>query len=210
MLRAFEQLCALDTAADALELDLASLQVGTRIDTLLRNINRHRDEHLRVALRTDEVLGAPRPSPPGGTPGGGRTPIPRGDDPTGGTQPPAVVRKPDSRLDLVLQAHGRFPVSTACAPPEGNGSFNFLNELVRLLKQESSRWGFGCNRTNCSETRTDQVLYYAGLPMPPPSPNDNFWNFDIIRGVCGPEPAPQWTDKSSPGNGTSTRWKANR
>lgn len=212
MLRAFERLCEIETDTDAIELDLASLAVGSRLTVLQRNIDRNRDEAMRINIRSDGVRAAPRPSPPGGTGGGGGA-VPRDPDAgegDPGTGPPAAVRHPGNHLDVVLAAHALFPVSTACAPPEGNGSFAFLNEVVRRLKLQSSRWGFGCVRSNCSETRTDQVLYYAGIPMPPPSPNDFFYNFDIIGSVCGTNPTPQWTDKSAPGRGTSTRWKANR
>lgn len=71
MLRAFEQLCAIETGTEAIELDLASLQVGSRILTLRQGIDRNRDEAMRVNIRVDQVVAAPRPSPPGGTPGGG-------------------------------------------------------------------------------------------------------------------------------------------
>jgi len=209
-LRAFERLCQIETDIETAEIEIASIQVGSRITTLKQNIDRNRDEQMRVAIRTDGVRAAPRPSPPGGTPGGGRTPIPREDPPGPGTPLPGVVEQPSNHLALVQAVDQIFPVENACAPPEGNGSFDFLNEVVRRLKLESSRWGFGCNRTNCSETRTDQVLYYAGLPMPPPSPNDNFYNFDIVGSICGTNPKPQWDLKTTPGNGTSTRWKANR
>ncbi len=77
LLRAFERLCAIDAGVDTLELDLASLSVGARITTLIQNVNRNRDEHMRVNIRVDQVVAAPRPSPPGGTTGGGGGAKPR-------------------------------------------------------------------------------------------------------------------------------------
>ncbi len=207
LLRAFERLCLLETDVEGLTLDLATLQTGIEVEAAKalpsgRLVQVNTDLQQRASglvgglLNLSGVSGkAPAPGKPG-APGGG------------GLFPPDVVKQPSNHLALVQAVNAIHPVSNACAPPEGNGSFAFLNEVVRRLRLESIRWGFGCVRDNCSETRTDQVLYYAGLDMgQPPSPNDIFYNFDIIGKVCGASPTPQWDLKTIPGLGTSTHWK---
>jgi len=71
LLRAFERLCQIETDVEAIEANLASIQVGSRITTLTQDVDRNRDEAIRVNIRVDQVVAAPRPSPPGGTSGGG-------------------------------------------------------------------------------------------------------------------------------------------
>ncbi len=198
MLRAFERLCAIETGTEVIARDLASLTVGTRITDLVQTINRNRDEAMRVNIRVDQVVAAPRPSPPGGTPGGGAKPRPT--DPGPGPEDPdnqALVRKPDSPLSVVLAVDAAFPglINQSCV--ENGGNNDFLDEVIRRLRLDSERWGYLCVRLDCTDNRGDQVGYFSGLESPPVQQSHKYYNWDIIANHCSAgNQQPQALDRS--------------
>jgi len=198
IIRFWEQLCRLTVRGDALadQLDL--------LDLTLRPVDDTTSRIQALTARTVEVGEARAAAALPGAPGGPPEDI-VGSPP--GQAPPDVVKHPGNKLSVVLEVDAANPGLLEQACTEQGGNHGFLDLLVARLRTESIRWGYACVRTDCSRTRDDQVTYYAGLDTgTPPSPNTNFYNFDVIANVCA-SPAPQWTDKSSPGVGSSAQWK---
>lgn len=214
LLRAFERLCDIETDTEAIELDLASLAVGSRITALTLNVDRNRDEAMRVNIRADEVSAAPRPSPPGGSEGGGGGARPRPPNP--GNDPPsgAVVANPGNHLSVVQAVAAANPTDFVNSCLAAGGNFNFLDALIAELRKESERWGFLCRATDCSRSREDAIGYFAGLESPPVQQSATHYAFDVIGNHCptatsGPA-TPQWADVTGAGgpiNDQFNRWK---
>jgi hypothetical protein len=115
--------------------------------------------------------------------------------------PPAGERLPKpNELGVVQQVFAERPdlLARSCQPESGgNGTWEFMEELVDRLRLKDTRWGFQSRRGVAGDVARDEVAYHWG-PGPDEGSRDAY-AWDVIGGHCGPNPVPTWGDVSDLG-----------
>jgi hypothetical protein len=168
--------------------------VGFMVSTRARDGGGYGDERSSICtfnFPNFEIVTAPPPPIPGDQPGGG------GDLP-----------RPTSRLSVVSDVARDFPqyLQNSCQP--AGGTWQFMDEVVRRLRQESPRWGYNLKRGGPSLSE-DVVDYYYGQDPGQANGSTKVYIFDIIGGHCGANPQPIWLDQTTATAraGSIGRWK---
>lgn len=128
------------------------------------------------------------------TPGAGgfRTP-----DPPPGQKLPL----PDESA-LVAEVAAEFPelIDNSCV--EEGGSWAFMDEVIRRMREKDTRWGFNCKRGDCNHISIDIANYHYGAGPSEGSPDT--YPIDIIFQVCPAGNAqPTWINQTGTG---ATAW----
>jgi hypothetical protein len=113
---------------------------------------------------------------------------PRAPDPTPGTALPG----PSYGAQVVRDVAAAYPAQlrNSC----GNNTFLFL--VLRELRKRDKRWGLNWKRANVGDVSTDIITYNWGPDADEGTPKLRAW--DMIGGHCGPNPGPNWDEKTSP------------
>jgi hypothetical protein len=89
-------------------------------------------------------------------------------------------------------------VARSCQPESGgNGTWEFMDELVRRLRLKDTRWGFNSRRGVPGDVARDEVAYNYGSG--PDEGTREAYAWDIMVGHCGSNPQPAWQDVSDLG-----------
>jgi hypothetical protein len=113
---------------------------------------------------------------------------PRAADPA----PGQALSGPSYGRDVVNQVAAAYPVQLARSC--GDDTWLFL--LVRELRKRDKRWGLNWKRANIGDMSDDIVTYNWGPDGDEGTPKMRAW--DVIGGHCGPNPGPNWDEKTSP------------
>lgn len=103
--------------------------------------------------------------------------------------------KPDEYA-IVSQVAAQYPneLRNSCQPPDGNGTWDFMNIVVDRLREKDLRWGFNGKLGDPNNPATDEVAYHYGAGAELNS--TEVYTFDVVGGRCGPNPGPAWFDIS--------------
>ena len=107
---------------------------------------------------------------------------------TGGPSGPSGA--PPNRLAVVQQVATAHPDWLLNSCQAQGGTWQFLDEVVRVLRLESPKWGYNGKR-GTNVISEDVVTYQWG-----PGVNDVFI-IDVITGHCGATPMPSWQDQTA-------------
>jgi hypothetical protein len=119
----------------------------------------------------------------------------RTDDPPPGQRLP----KPNE-FGVVAQLFSDRPdlVARSCQPENGgNGTWEFMEELLTRLRLRDTRWGYNSRRGVPGDVARDEVAYHWGSGPDEGSRDTYAW--DVMGGHCGPNPTPAWIDVSDLG-----------
>jgi hypothetical protein len=112
--------------------------------------------------------------------------------------PPAGQRLP--KLDEIGEVQRLFAerpdlVARSCQPESGgNGTWEFMDELVRRLRLKDTRWGFNSRRGVPGDVARDEVAYNWGSN--PDEGTREAYAWDVMVSHCGSSPSPAWIDVS--------------
>jgi hypothetical protein len=142
----------------------------------------------------------PEQLPPGAIP---VPPAPGGGTPTtpGGNAPTVPLPNYTGEVQAYMDSH-KAALANSCVPPHGNGTWEFTNGCVNMLRGVDARVGFngkrgGSNGSNCS---ADAIAYWHG-PMPPVEGGHDVYVVDFIAEHCSPNAHAYWNNVSSFGPG---------
>jgi hypothetical protein len=105
-----------------------------------------------------------------------------------------------NEFGVVQQLFAERPdlVARSCQPESGgNGTWEFMEELLNRLRLRDTRWGFNSRRGVAGDVARDEVAYHWG-PGPDEGSRDTY-AWDVMVGHCGPNPGPTWIDVSDLG-----------
>ena len=131
------------------------------------------------------------------TTGGPRTPDPA---------PGQMLPLPD-REQLINDLAASNPQALGDSCIEEGGTWEFMDEAVRLLRLEDTRWGYNCKRGNCNDPSIDVIDYFWGIGDGQES--TDVYLIDIIGAVCPDgDQSPAWIDQTDVTHeeGTVGRW----
>jgi hypothetical protein len=102
---------------------------------------------------------------------------------------------------LINAVAAEFPEWLENSCTEDGGSWDFMDEAVRRLRLEDTRWGWNCKRGDCNHISIDVVDYHYGAGQSDGS--DEVYIIDIILAVCptGSGAAPAWINQTGTGAG---------
>jgi hypothetical protein len=128
---------------------------------------------------------------------GGRAPDP----------PPGQKLPLPNREQLIQDLADLNPQALGDSCIEEGGTWEFMDEAVRLLRLEDTRWGYNCKRGHCNEPSIDVIDYFwdAGDAQG----KTEVYLIDIIGAVCpGGNQSPTWIDQTqvTADQGTIGRW----
>ncbi len=128
---------------------------------------------------------------------GGRAPDP----------PPGQMLPLPNREQLIQELADLNPQALGDSCIEEGGTWEFMDEAVRLLRLEDTRWGYNCKRGHCNEPSIDVIDYFwdAGDAQG----KTEVYLIDIIGAVCpGGNQSPTWIDQTqvTADQGTIGRW----
>ncbi len=117
--------------------------------------------------------------------GGSRTPDP----------PPGQMLPLPNRAGVIEQLAASNPGAIDNSCIEEGGSWEFMDEAVRILRLEDTRWAYNCKRGDCNHPSIDVVTYFYGACSGEGS--TQVYLIDIINAVCpGGNQSPAWIDQT--------------
>ncbi len=128
---------------------------------------------------------------------------PRTPDPA----PGSALGSPGYILSVVRDLAARYPFDLRNSCLEHGGNNRWLFRLVEELRRRDKRWGLNWKRANVGDMSQDVVTYNWGDEGDEGTARLRAW--DVIGGHCGPNPAGQATEITSPtppGVGRDARW----
>lgn len=140
----------------------------------------------------------------GGNPGNPNPGIP------GDGQNPGSKRPLPDMSNIVRQVASDMPEALANSDQRNGGTWEFMDEVVRRLREIDPRWGYNWKRGNVGDPSMDVVDYFYGSGNPEGS--TEVYIIDIITGHGGPDPRPGWTDvtQATRDGGTVGKWTSSR
>jgi hypothetical protein len=115
--------------------------------------------------------------------------------------PPGQKLSLPNESALINAVAAEFPnlLYNSCVEDEGN--WDFMDEVVRRLRLEDTRWGWNCKRGDCNHISVDVVDYHYGAGQSEGS--DEVYIIDVILAVCptGSGAAPAWINQTGKGPG---------
>ena len=87
-------------------------------------------------------------------------------------------------------------LANSCQPPDGSGTWDFMDGVVAALQAADPRFGYNGKRGNASDLSHDAISYYCGSGSPI-SGSKNCYVIDIIGNHCGGSPGPAWINQSA-------------
>ncbi len=114
----------------------------------------------------------------------------RAPDPPPGQMLPLPDQEP---LIRALAASHAVELGDSCV--EEGGSWAWMDEAIRQLRETDTRWGYNCKRGHCNEISIDIANYHWGAG--PSDGSQEVYIIDIISAVCPDgNQGPSWQDQT--------------
>lgn len=87
-------------------------------------------------------------------------------------------------------------LADSCQPPDGTGTWDFMDGVIAALQAIDTRWGYNGKRGDPGDLSHDAISFYCGELASMTVGSKNCFVLDIIVGHCG-SPGPTWIDVSA-------------
>lgn len=115
-----------------------------------------------------------------------------------GSTPPTVPLYDGLSIVQAYAAANPTQLADSCQPPDGSGTWDFMDGVVAALVAADMRFGYNGKRGDTSDPSHDAVSYYHGDLGTMTVGSNNVYVIDIIGGHCGSSPTAVFNDVTTP------------
>lgn len=123
--------------------------------------------------------------------------------------PPTVDLYDGSGIVSAYALANPAQLADSCQPPDGTGTWDFMDGVVAALRAADDRFGYNGKRGDVSDLSHDAVSYYYGDYAVMAYGSQAVYVIDVIGGHCGSNPTAAWNDVTGSG-GANGAWVPNR